>query len=238
MKILTVVIMFVLAAMWRKIDMESIETIEYEGGYSVEIYLDGSAENPITEWDGNVEFCCWHRWYDLGNSKRYGNGMESPEDCQEYTKETNSLLYSLYIYEHTGIALSLTREYPFNDYWDSGQVGYVLIDREWLKEHFNKKYFTKKMKAKIWEVAKSNVELYNDYLSGSVYGYIIKDSDGNDVDSCWGFYGYDHKKSGLLESAESFIDWEIADKREKHFARLKQWIINKVSLIYRESCPV
>ena len=49
------------------------ESIEYRG-YTIQIIQDESGENPITEWDGNVEFCCWHNRYDLGNSERFGNG--------------------------------------------------------------------------------------------------------------------------------------------------------------------
>ena len=214
-----------------------VESENYRG-YEIEIHQDESAENPIKEWDGNVEFCCWHRRYNLGNSKRFGNGLGGPEDCQEYAKKTTSILLPLYMYDHSGIALSLGREYPFNCRWDSGQLGYILIDREWLKEFFGKKYFTKKVRAKMLEVAESNVSLYNDYLSGDVYGYQVKDRDGESADSCWGFYGYDHEKSGLLDDARSNIDYAIEQNKKEHFARLKQWIKNRVPLQYRQPLGV
>jgi len=217
--------------------IDSIESIEYKG-YTIKVYQDECGENPITEWDGNVEFCCWHRRYDLGNSRRFGNGLGDPEDCQAYAKETNSILLPLFMYEHSGIALSLGREYPFNCQWDSGQLGFILIDREWLKEHFGKKYFTKKMKTRMLEVAENNVELYNNYLSGSVYGYQVIDKNGENIDSCWGFYGYDHKKSGLLEYAENAIDYQIKENRKQHFEQLKKWITNKVPLQYRKPLTI
>lgn len=222
--------------MWKDRKMETVETIEYKG-YSIKIYPDECSENPITEWDGNVEFCCWHKRYDLGNSDRFGNGAGEPEDCQAYAKQTNSILLPLYMYDHSGIALSLGREYPFDCQWDSGQLGYILIDREWLKEHFGKKYFTQKIRQRLLKAAEGNVKLYNDYLSGSVYGYQIEDTDGTEIDegSVWGFYGYEYEKSGLLEDAKSSIDWDIKDKREKHFTQLKQQIKNHVPLSYRKA---
>ena len=209
------------------------ESIEYRG-YTIQIIQDESGENPITEWDGNVEFCCWHNRYDLGNSERFGNGLGDIEDCQAYAEETKSILLPLFIYDHSGIALSLGRNYPFNCQWDSGQLGYILIDREWMKEYFGNKYFTQKMRARMLEAAEDGVRLYNQYLSGEVYGYNVEETG----DSCCGFYGYEHRESGLLECAESAIDYDIEDNKKKHFVQLKQWIINKVPLQYREPLTV
>jgi hypothetical protein len=53
----------------------------------------------------------------------------------------------------------------------------------------------------------SAAELYGHYMSGSVYGASVEklvrngpdDFDWEEVDSCWGFYGPDHDKSGLNE---------------------------------------
>lgn len=50
------------------------------------------------------------------------------------------------------------------------------------------------------------IKLYGYWAWGDVYGYVI-DGDG---DSCWGFYGDDHEKSGLLEQARSAVDYAIA----------------------------
>ena len=217
--------------------MDVLETIEYRG-YTIEIIQDVCSENPIIENDGNVEFCCWHSRYTLGNSDRFGDRSGSAEECREYAKTTNSILYPLFIYEHSGIALSLGREYPFSCPWDSGQVGYILIDREWLKEFFGKSYFTKKIKERMRKAAENNVKLYNDYLSGSVYGYIVKDQEGEDIDSCFGFYGYEHKKSGLMDQAKDCIEYQITKRKKDHFALLKCWIKNRVPLQYRKPLTV
>lgn len=206
-----------------------IESIEYRG-YEIDVLLDECPENPITEWDGNLEFCCWHSRYDLGNSKRFGENLEGPEDCQEYAKNTRSILLPLYIYDHSGIALSLGQEYPFNCKWDSGQLGYILIDREWLKEHFGKRYFTQGIRTRLLKTAEANVKLYNSYLSGSVYGYCIEQLE----DSCYGFYGHDRRKSGLLDDAQSAIDCAIKQNKKDHFVQLKSWIKNRVPLQYRK----
>jgi len=33
------------------------------------------------------------------------------------------------------------------------------------------------------------------YLTGDVWGYVIEDSEGNEHESCWGFYGQSYCKA-------------------------------------------
>ena len=57
---------------------------------------------------------------------------------------------------------------------------------------------------------RSEVETYDDYLTGQVYGYIIEDENGEQLDSCWGFLG-DYKN--CLEEAKSSADY-FAETKE------------------------
>ena len=183
--------------------LEAIETTEYKN-HTIEIFQDENPENPIKEWDMLGEFVCWHRNYDLGNSKRFDN----PEEVREYAKETNSLLFPLYMYDHSGIALSLSNsQYPFIDIWDSGQLGYVLVDREKALKEYSQKILTKKLKQKIHEVIQGEVNTYNQYLSGDVYGYKVIDKDGEEIDSCWGYYGMEY----AIEEAKSIVDYSVKE---------------------------
>lgn len=43
---------------------------------------------------------------------------------------------------------------------------------------------------------------FRQYLEGDVYGYVIEDSKGEHVDSCWGFYGIEHCRTQAKEIAE------------------------------------
>ncbi|GAF98690.1 unnamed protein product, partial [marine sediment metagenome] len=63
---------------------------------------------------------------------------------------------------------------------------------------------SKKLRKRIEGYLKGEVETYDNYLTGYVFGYCIKDADGEDVDSCWGFYG-DPEKSSLKEYVDDFI---------------------------------
>jgi hypothetical protein len=92
------------------------------------------------------------------------------------------------------------------------------------------------------EQLKGTAKLFSDWAWGDVYSYTIENEDEDIIDSCCGFYGDDHKVSGLLESAESNIDSYLKSKelkrQQKELKRqqkLKALIINKVSLNNRES---
>jgi len=210
--------------------LEAIETIKYKN-HTIEVFQDENPENPIKEWDMLGEFICWHRDYDLGNSERFDN----PEEVMEYAKETNSLLYSLYMYDHSGIGLSLSNTYyPFNCKWDSCQLGYVLVDRKKALKEYSQKILTKKLKQKIYDVIQGEVNTYNQYLSGDVYGYNITNRMGEEIDSCWGYYGMEY----ATEEAKSIVDYEVKKSIKEHIEKVKKWIKNNVPLIYRTNLSI
>lgn len=68
-------------------------------------------------------------------------------------------------------------------------------------------------------LCQSQIDLYGDWAWGNVYGYVIQepvtDEDGEiedwvEIDSCWGYYGTDHAKSGLAEAALACVPDEPA----------------------------
>ena len=47
------------------------------------------------------------------------------------------------------------------------------------------------------------VKLYEQWANGDVWGFIVEDGDGNELDSCWGFYGSDAAVEAGKESADN-----------------------------------
>jgi hypothetical protein len=39
---------------------------------------------------------------------------------------------------------------------------------------------------------RSEVETYDQYLTGHVFGYIVENGEGEQLDSCWGYFGEAH----------------------------------------------
>jgi len=150
--------------------MEAIETIEH-AGFTIKVYQDTDTSAP--EDNGNTDLfliTTSNRYFEV---KRKGFDMDSARDG-DYKKDYHVLALNAYI--HSGVALSLGTEYPFGDLWDSGQIGYVLVQK---RAGFRN----------IRTAAESLISEWNSYLAGEVYGYVVEDSDGEHVDSCWGFVG-------------------------------------------------
>jgi len=207
--------------------MNIAETIEIEG-FKVNICYDFDPASP-REWDNLGKMICWHRRYDLGDLQskessdnwlchfaRSFTNYESLDCSSERFKELEDMtieeaisilekhiiMLPLYLYDHSGITM---RTYSFNDRWDSGQVGYIYVSIADAKKEYGWKQLTKARRKKLEEHLISEVKVYDDYLTGAVYGYQVVDEDDEVLDSCWGFFGSDHEKSGLMEFARDFL---------------------------------
>ena len=197
------------------------DTVEYRG-HHIEIHTDDNPENPRTEWDNFGHMICWHRNYDLTDKDQ---DKRTPEEMREYFKETHALVLSLYLYDHSGITM---RTSPFSCPWDSGQVGYIYALPEEIKKEYKCKQITPTIRRKAFKLLEGEVETFDNYLTGSVYGYVVTETG----DSCWGFFG-DTKY--MIEEAKGGIDYHIKRERTKHIEQVKAWVKNKVNLLCREA---
>jgi hypothetical protein len=191
----------------RKVMNEPIEVKTYKG-YKIEIWLDEYPTNPIKEWDMLSHFVCFHPQYDLSNDNRF----KSKEELLDYAKENKCKLYPLYLYDHSGITISLR---PFHCPWDSGQVGWVMVEPEEAKKEFPRRRLTKKFWEKISKIVQGEVKVFDDYLRGDVYGYTVESPDGRNVDSCWGYFS---DSKDLVKDAQTSIEYCIQQEEESnHF---------------------
>lgn len=200
----------------------SLDVIEYRG-YKINVFQDEMAESP-DNWGNDDCFLIYdHRQFSVQRK-----GFD-PDEVNEFWVRTKGArlydgyrIYPVFAYIHSGVSLSLGRNtYPFTCPWDTSMKGFVLVKRQkgWT--------YTERASRKV---AQSVINEWNDYLSGNVYGYTI---DGLD-DSCWGFYGDYRKESQMISEAKGAIDYEINSMIKKHISDLKEWIKNKVSIIYRK----
>ena len=96
--------------------------------------------------------------------------------------------------------MSTSSGYPYNDRWDSGQVGFIYATRDAVLKGYSVSRITKKTRAKVEAVLQLEVKTYDQFLQGDVWGYVIEDAAGKHVDSCWGYYGRDEaRKAGEEE---------------------------------------
>lgn len=211
--------------------MDTLETITYKG-YDINIHHDEFADDP-REWSNLSKLVLFHNRYNLPNELNIDhNDFIDWFDMEAFIqREYNPAIMRLVsMYEHGGVALRLGA--PTCE-WDSGYIGFMIVTKDHLREAFGIKRITKQYIEKAYNIMKGELETYDDYLNGNVYGYTI---DGDDwEDSLWGFYGYNHEESGLLYEAQSTIDYHIEQQANKRYNRLKEFIRNNVPFHVRQT---
>jgi len=161
------------------------------------IIQDVDAEDP-RNWDNLGTMICFHRRYSLGDKHDYS--------CSEDVHlKDYEIVIPLYLYDHSGITMNTS---GFSCPWDSGQVGWIVIDADTIRKEYGVKRISKQLRTKVREVLEAEVKIYDDYLTGNVHGYKLEKvsececcglQSTKEIDSCWGFYG-DIKDSGMLDS--------------------------------------
>ena len=140
-------------------------------------------------WDNLGTMVCFTRNYRLGDKHDL-----TSEDLEAITKSNEYLSLPLYLYDHSGLTMNTT---GFSCSWDSGCVGAIFVSKETIRKEYGWRNITQKRKEQIIGYLKGEVETYDQFLTGDVYGYEIVDTDGNLEDSCWGFFG---KESAIAEA--------------------------------------
>jgi len=168
---------------------EELEAYELNG-YRLSIVVDPDPSSP-REWDNLGTMACWHCRYTLGDEQPKETATEFLANLPEGT-----ITLPLYLYDHSGLAI---RTSPFSCPWDSGQVGHIYATPAKLKEEYEGYYPPSEWPDRARKVMEGEVKTYNDFLSGSVYGYVIEDSSGKHIDSCWGFFGLDFCREEALD---------------------------------------
>lgn len=180
------------------------------GKYKIEVIQDIDPMNPRKEFDNLGTMVCFHGRYDLGDkhdyrSEHYFGWEEMKEDIIK--TENVGVILPLFLYDHSGITMNTT---GFHCPWDSGQVGFIFVSKEKMREEYGYERISKKLKQRVAGYLKGEVETYDQYLTGDTYGYRITNIHTDDeIDSCWGFYGDEY----CMMEAESVVNHKMkADK--------------------------
>ena len=205
---------------------DNVETYEHKG-YKINIRHDEDPQNPREDCDNLTVMACFHKRYSLGDQ---GHGFKSgdygswDEMLAEITRKVDpAVIAQLYLYDHSGLHIkvgSFAGLLPQGHAeFDSGPVGFIWITKVAARKEYGWKVITKARIAKLQDYIKADVSAYDDYISGSAYGYVIEAPDGEEVDegSCWGFLGFDSiKEDGdAVKQAKATIDYEIKRRAQE-----------------------
>lgn len=180
------------------------ETNSTESPLVLKVLQDQDPLNPRTDWDNLGTMALFHKRYTLGDEGHglYTSDFEGWEEMEDhlYRKCDAAVVLPVYMYDHGGITI---RTRPFSCGWDSGQVGFIFMSKAKAREAWGVKRISKKLLGKITEALEYEVKVYDQYLTGDVWGYVVETEDGEHVDSCWGFFGEEEARS----EGESALKW-------------------------------
>jgi hypothetical protein len=172
-----------------------MEKIEHKG-YTIEIESEEYADSP-DEWGGTSVFLVgFHRDFTVtrkGFEKEVVQALFSGTPPREIAKQYH--IFPLEAYIHSGVSLYLANEAQIDRQWDVSQLGAVFVDRKEAK--------TRKEAEKM---ARGLIGTWNMYLSGDVWQVNVKDQDGQVIDGCGGFYGFENAKQSGIQTADSLAE--------------------------------
>jgi len=182
---------------------EYIETLDLSNGIKGHIVYDTDPIDIREDTDNLgyiVSFANRYNFSDSDAPKLNKDDFSSWDDVEKYLKKyyKATVILPVYKYEHSDIQLSTSNSYPFNDRWDSCQIGFI-----YTTEERRKKLGVKRSRAEIKKQLSDEIQDYSDYISGNIYGYIIEDESGDVLDSCFGYIG----DSGLSQLREELKNY-------------------------------
>lgn len=227
---------------------EAIQTEKYRG-HDINVYQDEEGFDPRKD-DNLGTMICFHSNCSLGDKHGYNDLSDMLlsilQDYYDYEYlerqgrdkliklfEKDHIVLPLYLYNHSGITINTS---GFSCPWDGGRIGVIYVSLAAVKKEYGYKRISSKIRQKVIEVLKSEVKIYDSYISGEVYGYTIEPQEQNRgincQDSCWNFLGYD-ELNDLIEEAKSSIDYAIKEYKEK----IKQEYKKRLSMtLFMRTC--
>lgn len=163
-------------------------------GCRIKLIRDQDAESPDDWGDESLFLVGYHRDFSVERDDAISKeDLITHFNGEKIAQAKDYFIFGLEAYIHSGVVLALTNGGNFPDrQWDVSKLGAVLVSK---KEARGRKAAEK--------LARSLVDKWNTYLSGDIFGFVIEDKDGKDMDSCWGFYGIEEAEEAAIESIEA-----------------------------------
>jgi hypothetical protein len=188
--------------------MGAVETFEH-AGRRVAIHVDEDPESP-RDWDNLGTMVCWHRRYNLGDTSFDDwdiapHAIDDPNVALRYLRLMHgALVVPLGLIDHSGISMYVGGGAHAHDPggWDSGTVGFIYVTRAQIVAEYGDDSPESREQARA--CLASEVETYDQFLTGDVYGYTVEDDAGNVLDSCWGFYGMEYAIGEARDAATHY----------------------------------
>lgn len=203
-------------------DVQQWVEFEHDGNnYLVQLVHDPDAENP-REWDN---------LFTLTTTKGAGHSDDKAIDIEEFeemTKEERDefIIFPLGLHRHSQDYLYVGKHHADSDPmgFDSGQCGLAYVKKDTLILNFQgvteiNEHNIEEVKARAHKILNAELDTYNLWLAGEVYGCVILQLNAEDknTDAIWGFEMGSRKEmieivAGRIRETVSGITREKAEK--------------------------
>lgn len=214
---------------------EPIISINYKG-HVLALHYDRDPINPIEDCCGLGTMVFMHRRYHLGHKHTFkADSFKSWGNLKKHLikKEKAIAILPVYMYDHSGVTINTT---GFSDDWDWGQIGWIYTSAEAVRKFYGTKRISKQMRDGLAETLKKGIEIYDGFLTGQAYGYILDPNKNTEDDggSCWGYYDKDE----AIQEGKVELDAIVAlEEEEKEILSMpenelalhinRQWLSHK-----------
>ena len=176
-------------------------------GLTIEILFDTEPVSPKEDFDllGTI-------YSNRSNYNLMGHNLDElfcENDEGDKMLDTDYIFLPIYSHEHGGIILSTERNGQYCDTFDSGIFGLIATPKWKVQREYGE--LSNETVKQCKDELSREIELWNDYLQGNIFAYKVKNSEGEIIDSCSGFYD---GAEVAMQEAEDVADF-IADKRDK-----------------------
>lgn len=173
----------------------AVITFEDKPLYTYTIEHDPNNEGPRVENENLGVMHCAHQRYTLGDK-----GVDTPfvdDDYRAGVLRADILVCKpIYMYDHGGITIS---HGEFSCSWDSGLLGWHYMTRSVAEENWPNTTGDELI-ASVENCLKAELEEYDDFLQGNVFGFQVLDADGDEYEAGWGFIGSNIETNGMLDN--------------------------------------
>lgn len=200
--------------------MSNVYAVAENDNYKVTVRYDDTAESP-REWDNVCDIITFSTQVHI--KEGVYKDMEASQFMREVEPKMDFFISPLYMYNHSGISLSLS---PITCDWDTSKIGWVYVTLDRFKEHYFDDYTgSEEQKKKLTDAINGELSVFNDYYAGNVFYFTLEKKVTcqccdhvaySDIDSVGGYYFNSFKECKTL--VKDFVGRdlvELADKLER-----------------------
>jgi hypothetical protein len=206
-----------------------LQSIEYKG-YTIEVHRSEGGDSP-RDWSTSGVILTWAG---LGDEQIHRADVEENiaehGSIEKWLRDSHGAvgpILPVFMMDHSGRTLSCddTRFRQADSHgWDWGQIGYTFATAKTL----DATGVIVTGDDRIEKGLIADVSVYNQYLNGEVYGYVVTGPDGEEIDSLWDIYDDEYNASNddvthcyILRSAAEEVDGRIETLAEQEVTEYK-----------------